>query len=54
MSYRGNSPDADPGQDERDDLARQRAAALRQHRSHMANPHPRDPEHEGAGSARDE
>lgn len=54
MAYRDYTPESREGDDEREALARQRAAARRQHNAHMANHHPRDPEHEGAGAARDE
>lgn len=54
MSYADYTPEPREGDDEREALARQRATALRQHRYAMATLHPRDPEHEGAGTARDE
>ena len=54
MSYRDYIPEPRQRDDERDALARQRAANLRRHRHAMAHADPRDPDYEGAGEARDQ
>lgn len=47
MSYRGNSPDADPGQDERDEQIRERNRRAWLHRDFLDHPNPRDPDYPG-------